>query len=71
MCAGVGGCGGVQVWAGVNCELCVCRCGWVWGCAGVGGCGVCRCGWDVCAGVGGWMCHFMHAYVSLALISSD
>ena len=46
------------VWVGVDCELCVCRCGW----------GVCV---QVCAGVGGWMCHFMRACVSLALISSD
>ena len=34
----------MQVWVGVDCELCVCRCGWVWivscVCAGVGGCGL-------------------------------
>ena len=24
----------------VNCELCVCRCGWVWACPGLGGYGV-------------------------------
>ena len=46
----------VQVWVGVDCELWVCKCGWVWivscvcrcewvwivscGCASVGGCGL-------------------------------
>ena len=41
------------VWVGVDWELCVWRCRWVWivscGCASVGGCGL----WVVCAGVGG------------------